>query len=233
MSHRFYLPDAAAHGQATLAGPEAHHLLHVLRASVGDQVLLFDGQGGEYTATVEQCSRNEVRLTTGERRQASRELPVRIALGVALPKGDRQRWLVEKLTELGVAELVPLSTERSVADLRGKSLERLERGVVEACKQCGRNTLMTISTPRPLGDFLASASGVKLVAHPTGESVCRLLSPAMAEVSIVIGPEGGLTDDEVALASQHGWTTASLGASILRIETAAVAVAAIVGNHRP
>ena len=128
MADRFYLPDTPADGQAALRGSEAHHLLHVMRARVGDVVTLFDGTGGEYAATIQQCGRSEVVLATGDREEVSRELPAQIVMGVALPKGERQKWLVEKLTELGVAQLVPITTERSVAEPKGKSLERLGRG---------------------------------------------------------------------------------------------------------
>lgn len=231
MADRFHLPTAPTDGRAKLDGPEAHHLLHVMRASVGSEVTLFDGHGGEYHATVAQCGRREVLLATGERRAICRELPTRLVLGVALPKGDRQKWLVEKLTELGVAELIPLATERSVADLKGKSRERLHRSVIEASKQCGRNTLMQIADPQPIAGLLASASGTKLVAHPTGDSLAQALPAAIDTAYVVVGPEGGLTDAEVSLATSHGWTIVSLGASILRIETAAVALAAVVASR--
>src|SRR5690606_11381994 len=120
MSHRFYLPAARPHSSALLDGPEAHHLLHVMRAAVGDEVTLFDGQGNEFVATVEQLRRSEVLLAVGEGRQVDRELQRRIIVGVALPKGDRQKWLVEKLTELGAARLVPLVTERGTVKLHDR-----------------------------------------------------------------------------------------------------------------
>jgi 16S rRNA (uracil1498-N3)-methyltransferase len=231
MADRFYSPTTCEDGHATLAGPEAHHLLHVKRASVGDIVTLFDGNGGEYQATIQECRRSEVLLTTSARREVSRELTTRLVLGVALPKGERQKWLVEKLTELGVAELVPLSTARSVADVHGKSLERLERAVIEASKQCGRNTLMQVASSHTLDGFLASATGVKLMAHPNGTPLSGAFAWPLREASIAIGPEGGFTDAELDLATQHGWTSVHLGPSILRIETAAVAIAAIVATH--
>ncbi len=231
MANRFFLPTAPVDGRAVLDGPEAHHLLHVMRASVGDKVTLFDGQGGEYAATVAKCGRSEVDLAVGERTTTNRQLPTQLVMGVALPKGDRQRWLAEKLTELGVARLVPLGTERSFTDPKRKSLDRLERSVIEACKQCGRNTLMQIAEPQPLDEFLAEAAGTRLVADPHGEPVAGVLSRPLTVVSIVVGPEGGLSEAEVELASQHGWARVGLGRSILRIETAAVAIAAVIANH--
>lgn len=229
MSDRFYLPTPPADGQATLDGPEAHHLLHVMRAQPGDSITLFDGQGGEYPATIEKCGRSEVLLDVGQRLELSRELATRITVGVALPKGDRQKWLVEKLTELGATRLAILSTERSVADLKGKSLEKLRRGVVEASKQCGRNTLMQIDEPQPLAEFVAGASGTRVIAHPTGQPLSSV--EFADQVSLLIGPEGGFTDEEVALAIDQGWQCVGLGSSILRIETAALALVAVVASN--
>lgn len=226
MSERFYITAPPTDGHATLDGPEAHHLLHVMRAQPGDSITLFDGQGSEYPATIEKCSRSEVLVAVGERAEVDRELPVRITVGVALPKGDRQKWLVEKLTEMGASRVVPLSTQRSVADLKGKSLEKLRRSVIEASKQCGRNTLMQIDDPQPLAEFIAAATGTRLIAHPTGQSFSSV--NLTDEVSLLIGPEGGFTDDEVAEALAQGWQSIGLGASILRIETAAVALVAVV-----
>lgn len=233
MSDRYYLSTTPTVGEAKLEGAEAHHLLHVMRGQVGDEVTLFDGTGGQYRATILTCGRSEVLLATTPRQEHCRELATRIRIGVALPKGDRQKWLVEKLTELGVAQLTPLSTQRSVAELRGKSLERLERGVIEACKQCGRNTLMQIDPPENAAQFIQQASGRRWIAHPAGEPLAKIQDawgqdPLACEVSLLVGPEGGFTDMEVQQAIDAGWQSVSLGASILRIETAAVALAAIV-----
>src|SRR5687768_11687842 len=142
MSERFYSSQRITGDRATLDGPEAHHLLHVMRARVGDKVTLFDDSGAEFEATVESLGRSDAAVRILERREVDRDLPARLVVGVALPKGDRQRWLVEKLTELGVTELVPLATERGVAQPTASALDRLRRGVVEAAKQCGRNRLM-------------------------------------------------------------------------------------------
>lgn len=229
MSDRFYLPTPPTDGHAVIDGPEAHHLLHVMRAQPGDEVTLFDGQGAEYTASVEKCGRSEVLLAVGERTEVDRELGVRITVGVALPKGDRQKWLVEKLTELGASRLVPLSTERSVADLKGKSLEKLRRGVIEASKQCGRNTLLQIDEPQPLAGFIASATGTRWIAHPSGDPLGA--QSVSDQVSLLIGPEGGFTDEEVAAAVEQGWQCVGLGPSILRIETAALALVTVVASR--
>ena len=150
MSDRFFVSEPITDDHATLDGPEAHHLLHVMRAAVGTAVTLFDDSGAEFTAVVESTRRSEATLRITERHEVNRELHFPLTVGVALPKGDRQKWLVEKLTELGVTTLVPLITERGVAQPTASAVERLARSVIEAAKQCGRNRLMQIAEPQPL-----------------------------------------------------------------------------------
>ncbi len=125
MSDRFFHETPLQLGPAILNGSEAHHLNHVLRAKPGLEVILFDGSGAEFAARVEQVERAAVRLAVYERREEDRESATSVALGVALPKGDRPRWLVEKCTELGVAELIPLETVRGVAQPGAGALEKL------------------------------------------------------------------------------------------------------------
>ena len=232
MSDRYFVESPVASDRAVLAGAEAHHLLHVMRAKAGTRVTLFDGSGWEFDAVVERTGRSEVELAIAGRREIDREAPIAVTLGVALPKGDRQKWLVEKVVELGVARLVPLETERGVAQPVENALERLRRGVIEACKQCGRNRLMEIAGPKAWQEFLAGnvRAACRLVAHPRqapGQSLPRL--PVPCEIAaLAIGPEGGFTDEEVALAIAQGWQAVDLGPRILRVETAAVALAARV-----
>ena len=150
-----------------------------------------------------------------------------LTLGVwRLPKGDRQKWLVEKATELGVARLVPLVTERAVAQPSENALERLRRAVIEASKQCGRNRLMEIALPKSWDEFLTANNQVayRLVAHPSAEE--PLSSYLQASIVAAIGAEGGFTDEEIARAESQGWKSIGLGPRTLRVETAAVALAA-------
>jgi 16S rRNA (uracil1498-N3)-methyltransferase len=157
--------------------------------------------------------------------ECSRELPFVLHLAVPLPKGDRAWFLVEKLTELGATALTILSTERSVVLPREAKVEKLLRHVVEACKQCGRNVLMRIDGPRKLGEFLRD-EGLprnRLFAHPATE---RGVSLPQEDVVACIGPEGGFTDGEVTQARDAGWRRIDLGPRILRVETAALALAA-------
>jgi 16S rRNA (uracil1498-N3)-methyltransferase len=225
LSERFFCDTPVTGDRAQLTGPEAHHLLHVMRLAPGDRVVLFDGAGAEFDAVVQACGRTDVQLSIESRREVNRELPAPLVLGVALPKGDRQKVLVEKLTELGASRLVPLVTARSVVKLSDGGRQKLARLVIEASKQCGRNRLMTIDPPQPLAEFLASApaDADRWIAHPSGSP---LATPQRITATwCAVGPEGGFADDEVELAQQAGWQCVTLGPRILRIETAAIALA--------
>ncbi len=224
-----------------LAGPEAHHLIHVMRAAPGAEVTLFDGSGFEFSATVEKVGRTEVELAVLGREEIDRELPLELTLAVALPKGDRQKWLVEKAVELGVSRIVPLRTDRSVALPVQKALARLQRTVVEASKQCGRNRLLEITDPRTWPNLVERNGDVacRLVAHPSHRSEAAEPLPIRSvlppdglpdAVLLAIGPEGGFSPEEIALATTAGWTCVDLGPRILRIETAALMLAALVAG---
>lgn len=238
MSERFFSVRRIDSDRATLDGSEAHHLLHVMRASVGDQVTLFDGTGAEFDAIVEVLRRSDAELRVTALHEIDRELPFPLTLGVALPKGDRQRWLVEKLTELGVAMLVPLITERSVAQPNHNALDRLRRAVIEAAKQCGRNRLMKIAGPQAWDTWLTTAclgssdreppTSRRLFGHPSGSPLGELGRSQFGPTYLAIGPEGGLTDSEIAAATAARWQSVSLGPRILRVETAAIALAAAI-----
>jgi len=232
MSDRYYSSQPITGERVTLVGPEAHHLLHVMRANAGERVTLFDGSAVEFDAQIVRCGRSEVETRIIARREVDRELPFELVVGVSLPKGDRQKWLVEKLTELGVTELVPLETQCGVAQPTDAVLKRLERGVIEAAKQCGRNRLMRIAKPQAWEVWitveLESSDARRLVAHPTGDPLTRVDFFAPRPTRLAIGPEGGLTDSEVAAARPAGWHVVCLGSRTLRVETAAVALAASV-----
>ena len=233
MADRFFVNGPITPPAAMLAGAEAHHLIHVLRAKPGLVVTLFDGGGAEYGAHVVRVGRSEVELAIDERREVDRELRVRLILGISLPKQERQRWLVEKAVELGVAHLVPLLTRRTVAQPSAEAIDRMRRVVIEASKQCGRNRLMEIAPGQSPTDFFQScpAAHPRWLAHPGGLSLATAFSqvvrPPAAEIALAIGPEGGFVDEEVAASARDGWQTVDLGARILRIETAACGLAAI------
>ena len=247
MAERFYINCSLAPGPVQLDGAEAHHLAGVRRFRVGDSVVLFNGDGAEYPATVTEVAKRSVLLDISERRITSVEVGRAVEVAAPLPKGDRTAFLIEKLTELGVTSFVPLRTERSVIDPGAGKLEKLERAVIEASKQCGRNTLMTIEPPADWCDYvLPRGDELRWIALPSdpderrglsppdsverGDAACPVgINPTARQalpVRLVVGPEGGFTAAEVALALAEGWRRISLGLRILRVETAALVLAA-------
>jgi 16S rRNA (uracil1498-N3)-methyltransferase len=225
MADRFYVNLPLAPGPFVLRGPEAHHLATVLRARPGTAVCLFNGDGAEYQAVVAEVQKREVLLDVTGRATPARELPHRLEVASALPKGDRGDFLVEKLAELGVTRFVPLRTRRSV--VHPDKLDRLDRAVVEASKQCGRNVLMEVAPLTDWGDYVGGAGlpPLRLVAQFGGAA----LPAAGEDIAVAVGPEGGFTDDEARAAAAAGWRAVSLGARVLRVETAALALAARLG----
>jgi 16S rRNA (uracil1498-N3)-methyltransferase len=227
MAERFYLNCALAPGLVELDGPEAHHLATVCRLRPGDRVYLFNGDGHQYPAELVATERRRVSLRILGVETPTRELGFRLEVAAPLPKGDRGRFLVEKLTELGVTAFVPLRTARSVVQPREARLERLQRQVIEASKQCGRNVLMSAGELADWEAYTGRADlpALRLVAHPGGEEAWWAERPA-GGVVVAVGPEGGFTDEEIALARDRGWRVVGLGPCVLRVETAAIALAA-------
>lgn len=225
MSQRFYLNSVLEPGPVALRGPEAHHLAAVCRISPGERVYLFNGDGREYLAEVVSATRKQVALEILAAASPEREPSVRLLVAAPLPKGDRGHFLVEKLTELGVTVFTPLRTQRSVVHPGAARQEKLERTVIEASKQCGRNVLMRIEALTDWEAFCGRGDlpDVKVIAHPGGAPLPRL---GTQDRVFAIGPEGGFAEEEIEEARAAGWHTAGLGPRTLRIETAAILLAA-------
>ena len=227
---RFYCPQIKLGQACRLEGDEARHLAKVRRVVVGASVELFDGRGQAVIAEVVGVGRDRVELLAKSPAATQSTSVVALTLAVAIPKGDRFDWLIEKATELGVDRIVPLLAERSTVDPRSTKLDRLRRAIIEASKQCRRNTLMKLDDPHSWEEWLlASQAGFDhyWIAHPGGANdwtATRL--EQTTRVAVIIGPEGGLSDIEVTQAQAAGWHSIDLTPTILRIETAAIAVAA-------
>ena len=233
MSDRFYTPDPLGPGEYVLTGPEAHHLATVRRFGPGDRVTLFNGDGSDYPAEVVTADRKRTLLNVRPPVAVGRELPFRLEVAAALPKGDRGDVLVEKLTELGVARLIPLSTARTVVQPKDSRLEKLQHAVVEASKQCGRNRLMAVAPLTRWSEAVRAADlpPLRVLLHPPEGGGVRTLAELSAEavrggVVFAVGPEGGFAAEEVAEAEAAGWVRVGLGPRVLRVETAALAAAA-------
>jgi 16S rRNA (uracil1498-N3)-methyltransferase len=228
VSDRFFTPDPLGPGEYVLTGPEAHHLATVRRFGPGERIVVFNGDGHDYPCEIISVARRAVALNVLAPLAVSRELPIPLVVGSALPKGDRADFLVEKLTELGASRFVPLVTARAVVQPKSSVGEKFARAVIEASKQCGRNRLMLVDPPQKWDAFVARTDlpATKFVLH-TGPTLPKL--GAGAGCAVAVGPEGGFAPDEITLALEKGWTAVSLGPRVLRVETAALAAAAVLG----
>jgi len=231
---RFFC-DTPLSADARLPLPDAlaHHAVRVLRLRAGAAIVLFDGTGGEYPATLEIDGKAAwAQLGAHDPREA--ELAGRITLVQGLPAGDKMDWVVEKAVELGACRVVPVAAQRSVLQLSGARLDKRvshwNRIAQAACEQCGRNRLMPVDAPLELGAWLARpAAGLRLLCHPeAGPHLADALAaqPGLRELSLLVGPEGGWSDAELALAAHHGVRAVRYGPRVLRTETAGLALIA-------
>jgi len=234
MSERFYSNWPLQPGPVTLQGPEAHHLAAVCRLRPGDAVCLFNGDGHEYPARIVAVERRRVALEILERATPARELPFHIEVAAPLPKGDRAQFLVEKLTELGVAKFVLLTMARSVVHPREAKMEKLQRYVVEASKQCGRNVLMKVEALVEWGAYCQRSDlpRRRCFGHRGGNTKLMELCAVGGDCSVAwaVGPEGGFTDEEIQTALDAGWLAVDLGPRVLRVETAAMMLPACLNT---
>jgi len=231
MPDRFYVPGEWSQF-LDLDGTEAHHLVRVLRAVPGDVIQVFDGHGKSAAATVTEVQKRTVRLQVSLPGQLSLQPSPEVVLAAAVPKGDRLAWMIEKVTELGVDRFIPLSTERSVVKPSDQKLHKAEQTVIAACKQSGRDHLMTIEPVCSLLQLMTRPdlqAARYLVGARQAENYATILKKESCDyphLVVIIGPEGGLTLEEQSFLQQAGVQLVSLSPQILRIETAAVAFAA-------
>lgn len=211
---------------------EAHHLLHVLRLKPGDHLHLFDGCGMEAEAVVTRHSRREVFCSVILRRQTPSASWGRVTVIAAPPKSDRLKWMVEKLTEIGVERLILLQTDRTVVAPGESRTEKLRSTVISACKQCRRNQLMQLSPVQSMASVLEDVHAQRLqgelwIAHPSTirQSQASIAAPPTSSRLLLIGPEGGFTDEEFEAALTAGARIVSWPHTVFRIETAAVVFA--------
>jgi 16S rRNA (uracil1498-N3)-methyltransferase len=222
-------------GIVELARETASHLAKVLRARNGDELILFDGRGTEFSAAVDTVRGARMTVAVGAGRVVDRESPLRVTLIQCVPRGDRMDFVVQKATELGVACIVPVLSQRSVVKLDvGQAASKLlhwQAVAISACEQCGRNWLPRIESAQPLLNFLgalppAPDESLRLVLEPEVEAPAATANAAAAPVQNVefaIGPEGGFAPEELDAFQLTGFTPIGLGPRVLRTETAAIA----------
>ena len=231
---RFHCSVPLSAGAALALPPGAARHVQVLRLQPGDALTLFDGAGGEYAATIEKMGRSEVAVALGAHDPVEREAPRAVHLALGMPANERMDWLVEKATELGAASLQPLMTAHGVLRLAGERAEKKvahwQAVAIAACEQCGRNRLPVVHPVRSLAswlDGLATPPGAqRLVLSLAGGAAANLPEPGAGAAWVLSGPEGGLSAAEEHGARAAGFAPVSLGARVLRAETAALAALA-------
>ena len=219
-----------------LEGGAASHITRVLRLRVGAALILFDGAGGEYEASIDKAHGGEAIVAVGAQQAIERESPLELTLAQGVSRGERMDLVVQKATELGVSRLVPVLTERSVVRLTAQQSDRKVNHwraiAIAACEQCGRNRLPSVAAPVALRDFLKgdalASSGARLLLSPVGTAALNDLPRPSGGVTVLIGPEGGLTDEEEHAAVTAGFTALRLGPRVLLTETAAIAALALL-----
>ncbi|MDL0431349.1 16S rRNA (uracil(1498)-N(3))-methyltransferase [Marinobacter sp. TBZ242] len=226
---RIYTDSPLSEGATTgLDDNAAHHVGRVLRMQPGQELLLFNGDGNDYTAAITESGKKRVEVRVGPPVENTTESALEIVLGQTLSKGDRMDYAVQKAVEMGVTRIVPLTTERCDVKLRGdredKRLRHWQSVAISAAEQCGRARVPEILPVMTLTDWFHHTSDCDLrlvLHHRTEQSLDTMTKPT--RVALMIGPEGGLSQEEITAAETAGFLPVALGPRVLRTETAPVA----------
>lgn len=227
---RLYLPGPLSSGTRCAVDGEIHHYLaRVLRLEAGAPLVLFDGRGGEFRGVLESLSRREALVRVGEHVEVDREPPVSVRLAQGIGRGERSDFAVQKAVELGATHIVLLLTERGVVRLAGDRAARRARHwqeiATQACQQCGRTRLPAVEGVHALDDWLRTfpGDGLRLILDPSAHTPLERSLYAGGPITVLVGPEGGFSEREIAAAREHGFVAVRLGPRTLRTETAALA----------
>jgi len=234
---RFYCPQVLVPGTtAELPADVAHHL-HVVRLSAGERLTLFNGEGGQYAVTLVELCKKRATVHIDAFEAVEVETPYAVTLAQALPEGSKMDWIVEKAVELGTAAIQPLAAQRSVVRLSGERLEKRqthwEGVIVSASEQCGRNRLVRLHALAEFRNWLAAPSPAPriLLTPRATESLANWARTGGPQaVTVMIGPEGGFTQEEEDAALAAGAIALSMGPRVLRTETAGLAALALLAG---
>jgi len=251
---RFYLPGTKLlkDSNVSIVGPVAHYMTQVLRLTTGSSTILFNGQGGEYNAIITCVSKKEIVVNITEYSDSNVESRLKINLVQAVSRGERMDYTLQKATELGVTEITPVITSRTVVNLKGdradKRVSHWQKVVNGACEQSGRNSVPQVQPIKKFNDWLSENTGiannvansitntaVKLLLHPDAEQSFRSFVTKLPvdclTVTLLIGPEGGISQQEHEMAMLAGFKMLHLGPRVLRTETAAVVAISILQSN--
>lgn len=232
---RLYTPGNLAQGETLdLAGQAAHHVANVLRLKAGATIHIFDGRGHEHRASISTVYRSDITLTVHEAVNTQMESYLDITLLQGIARNDHMDLVLQKAVELGVNTIQPLWMQRSQTHLKNNRLEKRVRHwegvIINACEQCGRATLPVLSPVQNYGDWISTTglSGAGVMLQPASEISLKQLELAEKHISVLVGPEGGMTADEQTMAVNAGFRGIHLGPRILRTETAALAAVSAI-----
>ncbi|WP_034944676.1 16S rRNA (uracil(1498)-N(3))-methyltransferase [Erwinia oleae] len=214
-------------GEIDLSDEAANHVGRVLRMGVGQALELFDGSNLTFPAEIVQADKKKVRVAVKESRQDDRESPLHLHLGQVMSRGEKMEFTIQKAVELGVNVITPLFSERCGvkldAERLAKKIHQWQKIVIAACEQCGRNRIPQVREAMSLEAWCAEQeAGLKLNLHPRASQSINTLPLPVERVRLLIGPEGGLSADEIAMTSRYGFTDILLGPRVLRTETTAL-----------
>lgn len=225
---RIYHPEPlSSHSEVALSEDAANHVGRVLRMGLGQALQLFDGSNQVFDAEITQADKKSVRVRTGNGRLEDRESPLNLHLGQVISRGDKMEFTIQKSIELGANTITPLFSERCGVSLSGerlaKKLQQWQKIAIAACEQCGRNRIPLVRPAMALEAWCAEQDdSLKLNLHPRASHSINTLPLPVNHVRLLIGPEGGLSADEIAMTSGHGFTDILLGPRVLRTETTAL-----------
>ncbi|MGF1701558.1 16S rRNA (uracil(1498)-N(3))-methyltransferase [Photobacterium makurazakiensis] len=225
---RIYHPEVLpASGKVMLSDDAANHVGRVMRMQAGQEVLLFDGSNAEFPAEITNASKKSVEVEIKERREHSIESPLDIHLGQVISRGEKMEFTIQKSVELGVNTITPLISERCGVKLNAerfeKKLAQWQKIVIAACEQCGRNVVPEIRPVMKLEDWCAEDyDGLKLNLHPRANYSINTLPEPVNKLRLLIGPEGGLSAEEIGMTEQYKFDEVLLGPRVLRTETTAM-----------
>jgi len=231
---RIYISNKlTAWQRIALPEPAAHHVVHVLRRRNGDSLILFDGWGGEYPATIDKLEHAGVHVCLGARIDVDRESPLQVTLAQGIARGTRMDYAIQKAVELGVSTIAPLLTHRTTIKLSGERRRKKEQHwqgiIISACEQSGRNRVPTLEPVMSISDWLElPQSGAACVLCADAPENFTDIAAAGRDITLLVGPEGGLDDAEIQTAERAGYRPARIGPRTLRAETVAIAALAVI-----
>jgi 16S rRNA (uracil1498-N3)-methyltransferase len=224
----FYEGDLNSGAKILLPVEQSRHVLRVLRLRINGFLIIFNGQGGEYSAQLTGIDNNQAHLLLGQQEFPVQDASLKVELAQAVSRAEKMEWAIQKAVELGVTQITPVITQRCVVKLSeaslAKRMRRWQAIVISACEQSGRCDIPVVNTAKRLEEWLPQAMfSLKLLAYPGDKAKPLADYPDTVEdISLAIGPEGGFTPAEYELAQAHNFQSLALGPRILRTETAPV-----------